>query len=236
MEVKIKKIRINKKSYNFIFIIAIAVAFVFFSSPILLHIDSINKTVDYLLSSLKYTEYKEAYIGATGGLIGACIAIPGALWVERKIFKYNEKKEIEKVAFILYYDIKLFYEEVALLAGILSSITSITSKQEQLNNFIKYKNRVGIHIHPDWINLTATLKDNLNANELESIYLFYGKVSDINKILENHNVTTDDIKRINEVLDNIGKISNNEYLPDEKHKAIMLKLKDIANYHPEQNH
>ena len=233
MKVKTKKSRINKQSYNFIFIIAIAVAFVFFSSPILLHIDSISQTIDYLLSSLKYTEYKEAYIGATGGLIGACIAIPGALWVERKIFKYNEKKEIEKVAFILYYDIKLFYEEVALLTDILSSITSISSIQERLNTFIKYKNRVGIHIHPDWISLTAALKDHLNENELESIYLFYGKVSNIKTIIENHNVTKDDIKRINEFLNNIGKISNNKYLPDEKYKAIMLKLKDIANYHPE---
>lgn len=230
-----KSNKTSKFFYYLAIIIALFFSITFIFSPLLLKCECIANIYDIFFDSLRYSGYKEAYIGGICGLIGAGmgagIAIPGALWVERKKEKDLEENKIEKIALILYFDIKLFYKELKPLATILSPILA-QQKCEQSRILSKYKNTVGVHIHQDWIGLTATLKDKFNEEELEDIYLFYGIVTGIKTMLENETIESHNIQQLYDHLKSIGDVSN-EYNPNKKYTDIIKRLKDIAKYYPE---
>ena len=93
-----------------LFIISIVIALMFMISPVLLKCEQFFDFAKFFFEELVLVEYKSAFIGAIGGMIGSFLAITGALWVAKKTAKDENQKEIQKNALIVYYDIKLFFE------------------------------------------------------------------------------------------------------------------------------
>lgn len=223
----IYKMAKNKKQ-GILLVISVLAAIIFVLSPVLLRCKWFNSGIDFLLEPLKYSAYKEAFIGAVGGMIGSFLAITGALWVEKSLTRENDKKEIEKAALIIYYDIAFFYKEISDLAMNMGWILGIPDKDESKQKFNLYKNYIGIHIHAEWISLVAILKDVLTVDELKNIYDFYGKVSDVKIIIEKGDIADGNMGRVNQIINSLGMITENEFVANVTYQNILDKLKDIS--------
>lgn len=221
---------IKHEILNALLPISVALAVLFLMSPLLLNCDWFSDSVDSFFESLKYTEYKGAFIGACGGMIGSFLAITGTLWVERRLSKDNEQKEIEKIALILYYDMTLFYQEVTPLATNIAWILGIPDRNLKEEKYTQFKNQIGVHIHPDWISITASLKGILSQAEIKQIYSFYGCVSDMKTKIENNYLESGNMGRVNHIINTLGKKTEGKYLPNEKYSLIIEKLREIAKY------
>lgn len=227
-KVKDKAKRIRRKKHSVLLIASILFVLVFVLSPLLLRIGVFASIVDSFFEPLRFSEYKEAYISASGGMIGSFLAITGALWVERIVSKDNSEQEIEKNALILYYDIKLYYDEVSPLAIEMPRILGLSSKSEKEEKYVLYKNRIGVHIHSEWIELVAGLKSILDEDELKKIYFFYGNVVDMKRLIEKDSVTKASIGRVNDIINKLGKKDNGKYMPSKEYGEILDRLKGIA--------
>lgn len=206
----------------------VALAILFLASPYALKVPCIFDSVAVFFEPLKNEEYRGAFIGACGGMIGSFLAITGALWVERRLAKDKDQKEIEKIALILYYDIKLFYKDVCPLAANIANI--LNCQFDIKKKYTLFKNNIGIHIHPDWISLVASLKEELRSDEIEQIYLFYGNVSDMKSAIEAEHLEFSRMGRVNNIINTLGTKSGDKYLPNEDYQSILARLKDIAKY------
>lgn len=227
-KIKALLVKFKNEGNSILLPISVLLSCIFLLSPFLLRYQCFFITIDSFFESLKYTGYKEAFIGASGGMIGSFLAITGALWVERKLSKDNEKKEIEKIAAILYYDIKLFYKELSPLSTNIAWIMGIPDKEQQRESYIIYKNNAGVHIHSDWITLVASLKAILKKEEIEQIYTFYGNVSDIKLLIEKDNLEAGIMGRVNSAINNLGIKVGSTYLPNKEYAEILNHLKQIA--------
>lgn len=224
-----KKNKNNKSRKNdCLLMISVVFAVVFMVSPALLRFDWFNSIISGFLEPLKCSEYKGAFVGATGGMIGAFLAITGALWVERKIASDNDRKEIEKTALIVYYDMVLFYEDVSHLAMQIARIIGIPNEDEKIEEFIKNKKWIMIHIHSEWISLVATLKEKLDEEELKKIYTFYGEVSNMKAIIEDQGERGNNIGKVNKIINDLGDKKENEYKANELYQETINKIKKIA--------
>jgi len=83
---------LKNKMKNGTFIAMCAVTVLFIVMPLFLQVSVIRKTVAWLLSGLKYQEYKSAYLGLVGGLLGSWLAITGAIYTQRKFDREKEQK------------------------------------------------------------------------------------------------------------------------------------------------
>ena len=71
---------------------------VIFLTPVLLRFPLFESGISLLLMTLKIPEYKSAYLGLIGSLVGSWTAITGAIWVQQEIEKANnlqKKKNIK---------------------------------------------------------------------------------------------------------------------------------------------
>ena len=211
-----------KKKLLFTISLIMAVCFLF--SPMFLKIEFVSGVVRNCLEGLEYQEYKSSFIGGVGGMIGTFLAITSTLLVESIITKDNHQELTETNAFILYYDVKLFYSEVSELASKMKRIMSIKDIDIMEHNFKIFKNDIGIHIHSDWISVVASMKTDLDFAEIEALYSFYGQVTDIKRIIEKENVFATEIATVNRIMEGVG-IINTTYVPNEKYEKILQKLK-----------
>ena len=83
---------LKNKMKNGTFIAMCAVTVLVVVMPVVLQVLVIRKTVAWLLSGLKYQEYKSAYLGLVGGLLGSWLAITGAIYTQRKFDREKEQK------------------------------------------------------------------------------------------------------------------------------------------------
>lgn len=77
------------------FTIMCLITILFIVMPLLLRLSIVNQLVAFILSGLKYQEYKSAYLGLVGGLLGTWMAITGAIYTQRK---FDWEKEQKKMA------------------------------------------------------------------------------------------------------------------------------------------
>lgn len=220
----------KRKMLNALLLFSVLLAVLFLLSPSLLDYPWIYDKVDLFFKPLKNSEYKGAFIGASGGMIGSFLAITGALWVERRLAKDNNQKEIEKTALILYFDMTFFYQEVSPLATNIAWILGIPDKSHKENRYMNFKNQVGVHFHSEWISLVASLKDILSQSEIEQIYAFYGNVSDLKTKIENNCLEPGNMGCVNKIINTLGKKDKTRYFPNEEYDLIIQRLKEIAKY------
>lgn len=93
----IDKLR-EKKISTFSIMCVITVVFIFL--PLIMKIPVVSDVIAWLMSALKYQEYKSAYLGLIGGLVGSWLAITGAIFTQQKMNedsdKRKEQEEIER--------------------------------------------------------------------------------------------------------------------------------------------
>jgi hypothetical protein len=218
--------RMKKK--NLLFGISLAMAIALLLSPFLLKIEFISNIIRWCLSDLQYQEYKSAFIGTVGGMIGTFLAITGTLWVENIISKDDKEEITETNALIVYYDIKLFYREVSSLAMHIASILGNPDRELKNHQFKVFKKNSGIHIHADWISVVASLKHVLAPKQIEDIYGFYGQVNDMKRIIEKEEVSEGDMGKVNSIINKMGNKESKKYIPNSTYKEILDELRNIA--------
>lgn len=75
------------------FTIMCLITILFIVMPLLLKGPVTNKLVAWILSGLKYQEYKSAYLGLVGGILGTWMAITGAIYTQCKFDWEKEQKK-----------------------------------------------------------------------------------------------------------------------------------------------
>ncbi len=83
---------LKNKMKNGTFFAMCVVTVLFIVMPLFLQTSVIRKAVAWILSGLKYREYKSAYLGLVGGLLGSWLAITGAIYTQRKFDREKEEK------------------------------------------------------------------------------------------------------------------------------------------------
>lgn len=78
------------KSGTFIAMCVVTVLFIVM--PLFLQVSVIRNAIAWILSGLRYQEYKSAYLGLVGGLLGSWLAITGAIYTQRKFDREKEEK------------------------------------------------------------------------------------------------------------------------------------------------
>ena len=127
--------------------------------PLLLNIPFVLSALSWFLNSLEQVNYKVAYLGLIGAILGTYFAIMGAVWIQKKEKQEQEESEIKKTATIIYYDIKL---------GCLELINIADFKNGVISGYI--------HLVPDWIEKIASLATRTN---IQKIYSIYGRFSNL---------------------------------------------------------
>ena len=84
---------LKNKMKNGTFIAMCVVTVLFIVMPLFLQVSVIRNAIAWILSGLKYQEYKSAYLGLIGGLLGSWLAITGAIYTQRKFDREKEKKK-----------------------------------------------------------------------------------------------------------------------------------------------
>lgn len=82
------------KSGTFIAMCVVTVLFIVM--PLFLQVSVIRNAIEWILSGLKYQEYKSAYLGLVGGLLGSWLAITGVFILNVNLTGKKRKKEQSK--------------------------------------------------------------------------------------------------------------------------------------------
>lgn len=81
----------QKKISTFTIMCVITVVFIIL--PLVMKIPFVSNLIAWIMSALKYQEYKSAYLGIIGGLVGSWLAITGAIYTQRKFDEERKKEE-----------------------------------------------------------------------------------------------------------------------------------------------
>lgn len=84
----------NKNKKNITFVIMCVITVLFIILPLIMKITFVSDFIAWLMLALKYQEYKSAYLGIIGGLVGSWLAITGAIYTQRKFDKEKEERTI----------------------------------------------------------------------------------------------------------------------------------------------
>ncbi len=110
------KIRNRRKYWPFVLIVSICIALVI-GFPLLLQIPVFNNKVSQFASGWEHAQYKEAYIGVWGGIIGSGLGVLGAVFVQGVADNHQQSVNAKQAATVVYYDMLLFYKEIAPFAS-----------------------------------------------------------------------------------------------------------------------
>lgn len=168
----------NKTTLYFIFICVIT--FLFVISPLLFRITFIYEFARRYLSVFKNVDYKSTYIETLGAILGAFLAITGAIWTQNLASKYKKKNKTEKNTLIIYYDFKFAMDSITdILAEIYPLIkkNSLPEDESIINQFRRIKLKHKMYIDSNWRQLVADMHDELSANELREAQIMYSRLS-----------------------------------------------------------
>lgn len=193
-------------------IIAAAIVVGVIVAPLWLQNPNTQTVISDYVRGLKQTEYKEAFIGIWGGIIGSFLGVLSAVWVQK--WSENTQKRIQnrKFATIIFYDIDLFYREVNPLAvKVLSDKQTID--KEEFNRI-----RRDVLIAEDWISVVAEMTGVFTKDDwISEMYLFYGALNNLRALLLSDIEFDAKCQKVKVLLEQIGKIdSNGKYVPLEE--------------------
>lgn len=83
---KLKRVKLNT------FTIMCVITATFIILPLVMKIPFVSDFIAWLMSALRYQEYKSAYLGLIGGLVGSWLAITGAIYTQQK---FDTEKKLE---------------------------------------------------------------------------------------------------------------------------------------------
>lgn len=222
--IKFKDFILNK---NGLFWISFVLTILFVLSPLILQIPQIKYATSLYFQALTSQSYKSSFIESLGSILGIALTITGTLLIQKKIDQRAEKEKLKKEASdvryrinVIYYDLKLAFEEIANIYYILI-VSNFLIKQDKSKNFFDVASKYDLYIDDKWIRNVASLHDVFEENFLEQIFLIYGDICSINNGLKSNNYDKYQTTRIVELL-------NKYYYSDENGKAqLKSEYKDI---------
>lgn len=149
------------------------------SMPLLLYIPGVKNLVIMFLGALKTTDYKSAYLGILGSVIGSWLAVTGALYTQRKMDEEKERQESARrtnnirivCREVLWNDIvsnhnQLTCHDKEQLHYIISEISGYTVSRTfsyRLQNWMDLRNRV----------IFENIDDSVNIVHIMQLYKYY---------------------------------------------------------------
>ena len=217
----------QRKIANVFFALTVIAAILFITLPLLLkECIWFSEQFASFLEGLS-EEYQSDYIAALGGMIGAFLAITGSVWLQNRITREQSKREKRKYATIVYYDIKMFYNEISEFAiSVLS--THVGEKQDDA-----IKKVHSVLVNADWIKDVAELADIYDKQgrrvDIEIIYQFYGAVLELSRMINNAEMNLpQNLELFESKLKTLGKLEQGRFVPHNKFEEISDKLKLVA--------
>ena len=194
------------------------------AAPMLLRLPNIQCLVSCFSSGLKRVEYKEAYIGVWGGIIGSFLGVVGAVWVQKSSEKHQNRIQIEKCITIVYYDVKLFFQE---LQPFVIQLKGANDETEYAKIYRNNRANVGIHFSEDWIRDVAELSGVIEEKYIDQLYLFYGIMIDIKALLNKSEYASGDEVLFEKKMGEIGTVENGKSLTFRAIDTETLKISTV---------
>lgn len=227
--------RINAASI--VFTMLCVVSLVFIPTPLLIRFEWLRRLFSSFLSPLRSAEYKGIYIATSGAILGSFLAIFGAIWTQNYIEKKEQKKQIQKSAFITYSDLRDAFETIIPLMTVLvpsaKNLGFDASKKLSEIKLVSFYaiNTNGKHIFYDktWRENVMILKETLSAEDFRNIQIMYSMLEiialSINSLSHVATEAEDDkaYELMHQLVDVHGFESGNEPL---KAKPLFIKAID----------
>lgn len=180
-----KKKILSNTAYLFIVVCVVALLFVF--SPLLIRLPCVYDSIRWVLSGFINDEYKSTYIEMMGALLGALVAITGAIWTQKVLDKHKYKEQIVRDAHIVYSDFKCASDCILELMKDMYPVVNGNSLVEDefiINYFHRIRKKYYICFEPDWKQLVVDLRYQLTMEEIQLAKKFYRKIVIISNWLE----------------------------------------------------
>lgn len=201
--------RVNRptsmKMYVKIMLILIGIVFVF---PLILQCPCMNKLFSWFVSGMERAQYKEAYIGVWGGIVGSTLGVLGAVMVQIKSDEHHRFIKAKQNATIIYYDMLFFYNEISSFAVLL--LENDNWNKKNVDKLIRCKRP--IIISDDWIRVVACMSGVFEKDDwIHTAYQFYAQVIDIQHLMETPSSILSNRVSIQNKLRLIGQIKDGRY-------------------------
>lgn len=176
--------------------------------PLALRCPWINGHARELMRALEKAQYKEAYIGVWGGIIGSVLGVLGAVAVQRRTDARERMSEARRNATMLYYDIFLFYEEMSPFA------TAFLAKTEwnktNVDGLVQKKRP--ILLNNEWIRDVAGMNGVFTEDGwISAVYRFYGAAIRIRSLMETSKSLLGNQAELQKQLLTIGHVVDGRY-------------------------
>lgn len=175
-----------KYKRDLLFWIVFILAILFLFSPLVLRIPAMKIALEWFLMPLRDNAYKSTYIETIGTMIGTVLAIAGTLLLQGMIDKREDKekesqkqREIKYKIVIIYYDLKLAFEDIAKIYNMLVVSAFLINDKNKVDEFFDSASKIELYIDENWIRNVASLCDELDESILENIFLIYGNICSI---------------------------------------------------------
>lgn len=228
---KVQK-RWKYRLYIHLLLFFIAVVIVF---PLLLQCPWINEQMSRFVSGLEHAQYKEAYIGVWGGIIGSILGVLGAVMVQGVADNHQQSVNAKQSATVVYYDLFLFYKEISPFAS--AFLTNTDWNKKNIGQLMQLKRP--IIISNDWIHDVASLNGVFTQDDwIHEVYKFYGAVVTIQHFTASANNVLHNRAELEKLLRLIGSMRDKkEYtwyrclpLQDQEHINLSPILAELEQF------
>ncbi len=158
----------TKKSWiNLIFALIILIV-ILVLIPLFLKCPFVKYIISGYLGALGVPEYKTAFVEVLFSFLGSFLAIYGALWTQRQIDTKKDKDDVKKNALIVYYDLKLGFQDLSRIHTEIWNKSNLDNKRQ-------------LYFSRNWIENVAVIP--LSDESIQKLYETYGDLHTFKQLL-----------------------------------------------------
>lgn len=160
-------------------------ALVFLLSPLLLRITLVKNVVSWILQPLNLSEYKNSYISLVSSFLGSFLAVTGALWTQKIISESDEKTENEKIASVLYFDLKGATDSIVNIIQAVYPICkdNLSRDEAYVQRFRREKRVHRFTIDNNWKKDLLELRKEIEDDNIAMLLQLYSRISMIERVV-----------------------------------------------------